>query len=118
MRFHPRKIVFDAIGVMWGIYFLWQKNWQAALVFLLVTEGLGLFFTRNMDTGLMYQTTLGKFALLHNHPINLALIAIGFILLLYGVWGHVGETIIIALSVIIMGHFFGWSEVNSKLRMI
>lgn len=117
MRFHPRKIVLDVVGAIWATYFLWNQNWQAALLIMLGMESLGLLFTRKIDPELMSQTTLGKIGLLHKHPINLALNLIGLIPLLYGLWMHAGLIILIGLSVIIMGHFFGWSEVNSKLRM-
>ncbi|MDD4974718.1 MAG: hypothetical protein PHY93_10235 [Bacteriovorax sp.] len=118
MRFHPRKIVFDMIGAIWTTYFFWNQNWQAALLNAVVMGGMGLFFTRNIDPELMSQTTIGKIGLLHKHPINLTLNLIGIIVLLYGLWTHLVVTILIGLSVIILGHFFGWSNVNPKLRMI
>lgn len=118
MRFHPRKIVFDTIGVIWAAYFLWNQNWPAALLISVVLEGVGLFFTRNIDPELMSQTTIGKIGLLHTHPINLAFNLVGIIALVNGLWMHAAEIVLVGISFIIMGHFFGWSKVNSKLRMV
>lgn len=117
MSAHPRKIVFDIIGAIWGTYFLWNKNWQAALGIFLAMSAMGLFFTRNIDPELMSQTTIGKIGLLHKHPINFSLNFIGLFTFVYGLWMHSSETILIGSSVIVLGHFFGWSEVNAKLRM-
>lgn len=117
MRFHPRAMILDSIGTLWGGYFLWYSNWPSALLSIFVFWGMGLYFTRNIHLDLISQTTLGKIALLHKHPINLALNLVGLIPLVSGLWQHSGELILLGFSVIILGHFFGWSEVNSKLRM-
>lgn len=116
MRFHPHKIVLDIVAAIWGTYFLWNKNWPLALLITVVLGGLGLFFTRNIDPELMAQTTLGRIGLLHKHPINFALNSIGAIALIYAIWSHNLEGILCSLSIIILGHFFGWSEVNANLR--
>ena len=118
MRYHPRKIVFDVVGAIWGIYFLWMQNWLAALTIVLVMELGGLYFTRNIIPELMAQSTLGKIGLLHTHPYNLALNIIGMIPFVYGLWMHSIEMTLVGLSAIFMGHFFGWSTVNSKLRIL
>lgn len=115
---HPRKIVFDTVGAIWATYFLWNNNWQVALIIYVVMAGLGLFFTRKIDPELLSQTTIGKIGLLHTHPINITLNLIGIILLINGLWGHEGVVILLGISLVIMGHFFGWSKVNSKLRMV
>ncbi len=117
MRFHPRAIVLNTIGTMWGTYFLWYKNWPSALLSIVIFWGMGLYFTRNINADLISQTTLGKIALLHKHPINFALNLVGLIPLISGLWQHSGELILLGLSGVILGHFFGWSEVNSKLKM-
>ncbi|MDO9181288.1 MAG: hypothetical protein Q7U04_02715 [Bacteriovorax sp.] len=118
MRLHPRKMVFDSVGAIWAGYFLWNNNWALALSTFLVLGALGLFFTRKIDPDLMIQTTLGKIGLLHAHPINLTLNSIGVITIINGLWTHSAEIILVGLSVTLFGHFFGWSDVNSKLRMV
>ena len=117
MRFHPRKIVFDSVGAIWSGYFLWNQNWHYALAAYLIMGILGLYFTRNIDSDLMAQTTIGRIGLLHAHPINFSLNMIGLIFLIYGMWMHEERSILIGVSTIILGHFFGWTQVNSKLKV-
>jgi hypothetical protein len=95
-----------------------MQNWVAALTIVLVMELGGLYFTRNIIPELIAQTTIGKIGLLHTHPYNLALNIIGIIPFIYGLWIHSQEMILVSLSLIILGHFFGWSKVHSKLRII
>ena len=118
MRVHPQKIVFDIVGVIWSVFFLWNHNWAAALISTLLAGGLGLYFTRNLIPEVMAQTTLGKIGLLHTHPFNLALNLIGIVPSIYGLWTHSVEMILIGLSIIVLGHFFGWSKVNAKLKIL
>lgn len=117
MRFHPRKIIFDTVGAIWSVYFLWNNNWQYSLISFVGMGLLGLYFTRNINPELMSQTTIGRIGLIHAHPINLSLNVLGLFFLVYGIWMHEVLSILIGLSVIIFGHFFGWSKVNSKLKV-
>jgi len=42
-RMHPRKMIFDTIGATWSIYFLYQNNWQLALLSEMIFVAAGLF---------------------------------------------------------------------------
>ena len=117
MRAHPRAIVFDSVGVIWSVYFLWNNNWQLALASIFVTGIFGLYFTRNTNPELLAESTVGRIGLLHTHPINLALNILGIVPLVSGIWTHKVETILLGVSIIIFGHFFGWSKVNPRLRV-
>jgi len=116
MRFHPKHIIFEIVGAIWACFFLWNHNWQAALLSYLVLGGIGLYLTRNIDPELMAQTTIGRIGLLHKHPINLALNLVGIAVVIYALWLQLGVVILGGLSFIIIGHFFGWAEVDSRLR--
>ena len=117
MRFHPRKIIFDTVGAIWSVYFLWNNNWQYSLISFVGMGLIGFYFTRNINPELMSQSTIGRIGLIHAHPINLSLNVLGLFFLVYGIWMHEVLSILIGLSVIILGHFFGWSKVNSKLKV-
>ena len=53
---------------------------------------------------------------LHLHPVNLLLQIAGIGLLVYSIWIHSGiYTIMIAVSLILIGHMWGWSKVNDAL---
>jgi uncharacterized membrane protein YesL len=76
---------------------------------------LGLVVTMGMNEEQLAQTTLGRILLLHLHPLNLLLQVGGFSVLLYGFWVHSGLYIIFAISLILLGHMWGWHKVNAAL---
>ncbi len=115
-RFHPRKIILDLIGFVWAVYFLWLKQWQSSLLCVLTFSLLGLYFTRNVNLEEMGDTTLGKLGLLHTHPMNFALNILGLFPLAVGIWRHFPEYIIIGFSIVLLGHFFGWSKFNRNYK--
>ena len=98
-RMHPRKIIFDTIGATWSIYFLYQNNWQLALLTEIIFVVAGLFATRNVDLDNLAQTTWGKLGLLHTNPINLFLNVIGIVPLIVGIWLHSTELVLVASSI-------------------
>jgi hypothetical protein len=116
MRFHPIKMIFDIVGAMWAVYFLWIKVWPMAFISAVFFGLVGLFSVRHVDLDEMSQTTLGKMGLLHAHPVNLTLNLMGLIPLVYGLWEHSTEYILIGLTIVYFGHLYGWEEVNPKLR--
>lgn len=113
-RFHPRKMIFDAVGLMWSIYFLWNNDWSLAMLSLLGGSLLGLYFVRNVDPELMGKTTLGRIGLLHLNPVNLSIQIAGLIPFVYGIWNHAIEYILSGITVVLLGHFFGWSQVDEN----
>jgi hypothetical protein len=61
------------------------------------------------------QTTLGKISLLHLHPMNVLLQSIGFAVLLCSFWIHSAMYVLLAISVILIRHIWGWHRVNEAL---
>jgi len=112
MRFHPRKIILDVIGVIWATYFLYVGIWQGAVVTIFIFVVLGLFMVRNANLKGLSETIWGRLAIMHVHPINVAIKIIAVIILIVGIWRHSVEHILIGISLIFLGHFFGWSKVH------
>lgn len=117
-KFYPRKIFFDAVGSIWAVYFLWNHEWQGALVVTVAASLLGILSVWNIDLEKMSETLLGKLALLHLNPFNLATQIIGVAMGVYGIWIHSTETILAAISIILIGHIFGWEKVDSRLKIV
>lgn len=111
-KFHPRKILIDLVSLTWGVYFLWNHDWQKALLAVVIVSSLGYLSVWNADPEKLAKTTLGKLALLHLHPFNLITQSIGAIPLVYGVWLHSTEYILAGLSIVLIGHIFGWGKVD------
>lgn len=112
MRFHPRKIIFDIIGVIWATYFLYVGMWQAAVVILFIFIVFGFFLVRNADLKALSETTWGRLAILHVHPLNVAIKLVAIVILVNGIYRQSVEHILIGISLIFLGHIFGWSKVH------
>lgn len=116
-RFHPISILFDTTGVIWVTYFLWQNNWQYALAVIVVERLLAVSIVRRTDLKAMAATPLGKLALLHLHPLNLVVQIVGAAATVWALWTHSTLFILAGLSVLILGHSFGWSQVNPSFSL-
>lgn len=112
---HPRRIIVGVITLMWVLYSLWCHLWAWATVTLLVGIALAALATKRMLVDELAQTMLGKILLLHLHPANVALQTFGFAVLLYSFWMHSTVLMMLAISVILLGHMFGWHKVNHAL---
>lgn len=114
LRAHPRLIVFHTAGAIWFIYFLWNRSWVEAVFSLLFAGIVGLSTVRLTDTEKIATTTLGRLALLHLHPANLLLQLAGIAPFIYGLWTHSTQLILIGLTLVVLGHSFGWSAMDER----
>lgn len=108
---HPAKFILETIGTIWAVYFLWNQDWLWAIVF-----GLGLPL---ISTILLWGKKLpdsrsgyAKLALIHAHPLNLSFHVIGAAIGVYGVWNHDTVFILVGITVILIGHVWGWKTVK------
>jgi xanthine/uracil permease len=46
--------------------------------------------------------------------MNMSLQMLGLIPVVYGIWAHVPELILLGISLVFAGHTFGWSEVDGR----
>jgi hypothetical protein len=114
-RGHPKHMIVGTIGFLWLVYFVWRHDWTWALAVALLSVVLGWLSTLRMQEEILAQTLLGKIMLLHLHPVNLSVQIVGFALLLYGVWIHSAIHILVATSLVFLGHMWGWHKVNEAL---
>ena len=114
-RFHPRSVFIDLVGFVWFIYYFWNHDWQMAIVTVIAARVAAFISVMNINEEQFAETTLGKIALLHLQPFNIFIQTVGAVVLLYGVWNHTTETMLGGVSLILLGHIFGWSRVDSRL---
>lgn len=114
-RGHPRQIIVHVVGGIWAVYFLWLHNWMWALAFFAIAELISEMLSTETEAETLSQTTLGKIMILHANPVNFSIQVIGGGLLVYFVWVHSVTGIMFAISVILLGHYAGWSKVNPAL---
>lgn len=116
-RLHPVSIFIDVVAWIWGVYLLAMHNWSAALTIIILARLAALIVVRGLDLQSMADTTLGKIALLHLHPVNMIMQIVGALALLWGVWIQMTVTILTGISLIFLGHVFGWSKVDSRYSL-
>jgi uncharacterized membrane protein YesL len=104
-----------AITLILTLYFLWFHNWVGAATALIVGMPLSRLAARRIDEEELAQTTFGKILLLHLHPANVIVQAIGLGVLLCSFWIHSGLDIVLGVSMILLGHMWGWHKVNQPL---
>ncbi len=114
-RFHPRALFVDGAGVIWALYLFWYHDWILALAVTVAFRVAALASVWKSDPQQIAQTTMGKLALLHLHPINLTVQIVGAVVLLTGIWQQDAEVIWSGLSVILLGHAFGWTKFDQRL---
>ena len=112
---HPRRIILGLITLMWALYFLWFHNWLGAGLALIIGVPLSRVAAWGMHEEDLAQTTFGKILLLHLHPVNLIVQSMGFAVLFCSVWIHSGRYIALGVSLILLGHMWGWHKVNQAL---
>lgn len=113
-RFHPRSIFIDIVGFIWFTYYFWNHDWKAAIAIVIVERIIASFSVANIDFKRFSETALGKIGMLHLHPANFAIQLFGAIILLYGIWQHNTEVILGGVSLVFLGHVFGWSKVDPR----
>lgn len=105
---HPTKFLLDLTGFIWALYFMWQNNFAAAIFFGFGFAAVGSLLTLNANTEELSKTALGKYVVARLHPANTLFQVIGYVVLLAGTWTHEGWMIFSGLTLIILGHLWGW----------
>jgi hypothetical protein len=111
-RAHPVAVIVDLGTLVWSVYFLWWHNWIAALAIGLAGRMVSVLLVRNSRLEEIAETTWGRLALLHLHPVNLVIQSAAVLLAIWGIWAHSDLIIISGVTLLIWGHAFGWNKVN------
>jgi hypothetical protein len=113
-RAMPASMFIRAAGTLWVFYFLWMQSWPSALLAMIITSLVSMIAVRQVKYFEVAQTLLGKIALLHLHPVNLSIQLVALAPTIYGFWMHSAEAILIGLSLLFLGHVFGWEKVDRR----
>ena len=108
---HPMKFAAEVLGVIWAAYFLWRHSWIGAVVISIVSFLLStLLLWRKKQFNYLAETMLGKIILIYATPLNFLLYNLSTIPFVYGLWTHNSVFILIAISLILAPHFWGWKK--------
>jgi hypothetical protein len=116
-RTHPASLFLGSAGLIWEVYFLWSGNWMAALAILISERIVSTLIGWRSNPQAVAETTLGKIAILHLHPVNLVVQLCGLVVSVAGVWLHETQLILGGVSLILVGHVFGWGRVDYRFSL-
>jgi hypothetical protein len=108
------KLISDCVGIVLGIYFLWNNNLAYALISLFGLSIFGNIIAWKQDISKLAETKLGKWMLLQAKPINLIVRSIGAIVLAYGVWLHSLNFILIGIGIIVLARIISKFEFANR----
>ncbi len=112
--FHPVAIFLNTVGFTWFLYYMWHHDWPLAVGVIALSKLLSVLAVMDVSPQKMADTFLGKISQLHLHPANLFIQVLGLILFVVGVWMHTTEMMLGGFSLLLLGHLFGWSKVDTR----
>src|SRR5215210_7152852 len=83
---HPAKFVAEVLGIMWGIYFLWNQNWIGAVVSSVILFLMSTLLTRNKSVEHLAATSLGRAMLVYATPLTFLIYNVSALPVIYGAW--------------------------------
>ena len=101
----PQYLIFDGLGSVWALYFVWQHQVILALVSLVVLGSVAQLLVLKKNEEAYADTFLGRLMLSHLAPWSIVFHTLGYAVFGYGFWIHSGFYILLAGSLILLGHF-------------
>jgi len=104
----PKYFIFEGLGFVWALYFVWQHQVILALASLMVLWLIAQLLVLKKDEEAYADTLLGRFMLSHFAPFqgawSIFFHLLGYAVLIYAFWMHSGFYILLAGSLILLGH--------------
>jgi len=105
---HPAKFVAEVMGIMWGLYFLWQQNWIGAVVSSVLLFLGSSLLTWNESVESLADTPLGRVMLVYATPLNFLIYNVSALPVIYGAWTHQVLYIVAGYSLMLLPHLWWW----------
>jgi len=105
---HPAKFVAEVMGIMWGIYFLWQQSWIGAVVSSVLLFLGSSLLTWNESVESLADTPLGRVMLVYATPLNFLIYNVSALPVIYGAWTHQVLYIVAGYSLMLLPHLWWW----------
>jgi len=109
----PQYLIFDGLGFGWAFYFIWQHQVILAVGSVIVFPLIGTLLVLKKDVEAYADTPCGRFALSHLGLWSIIFHIPGFAVLVYGFWIHSGFYMLLAISLILLGHL---RDKNTKIH--
>lgn len=114
-RFHPRSLILETVASIWAVYFFWHHQWVTSLLTLAAGRLIGNLLAATTDYSTLAASSWGRLAMLHLHPMNYAIQFVGAVVAFYGIWMHSTVSILVGLSIVFLGHLWGWQKLGYGL---
>lgn len=100
----PQYLIFDTLGFGWAFYFVWQHQLSLALSSVIVLPLIGTLLVLKKNEEAYADTPFGRFMLTHLTPWSIVSHFLGYTILVYSFWIHSGFYVLLAVSLILLGH--------------
>jgi hypothetical protein len=107
---HPAKFVAELMGIMWGIYFLWQQNWIGAVVSSVILFLMSTLLLRNRSVEYLAATPLGRAMLVYATTLTFLIYNLSALPVIYGAWTRQVIYILIGYSIMLLPHLWMWKK--------
>lgn len=107
---HPAKFVAEMMGIMWGIYFLWNQNWIGAVVSSVIFFLVSTLLLWNKSVEYLAATPLGRMMLVYATPLTFLIYNVSALPVIYGAWTNRAIYILIGYSVMLLPHLWMWRK--------
>jgi hypothetical protein len=115
---HPVSLYFQAIGLVWFVFFFWNHLWVEAILSYVICRFIGALSVSGTDATSLAKLLLGRLALLQLYGSNFIVHLAGVVVLLYGIWLHETRVVLTGISLVLLGHVQGWDRVDSRLKTV
>jgi hypothetical protein len=107
---HPAKFVAELMGIMWGLYFLWDQNWIGAVVSSVLFFLASTIILWNRPVEYLAATPLGRVMLVYATPVTFLIYNVSALPVIYGAWTHQVIYILIGYSIMLLPHLWMWKK--------
>lgn len=116
-RSHPVSLYIETVGYIWAAFYLWNHLILEALLAVVFSRLIANVVAYRANTDALYNTTIGRIALLHIHPVNMTLQALGIVTFGFGLWNHETRVLLAGISLVLLGHLVGWVRVDRRFEL-
>ena len=112
---HPVAFILHIMGGMWAVYFLWQRNWILALIFVMVLPAIGGIYAMWDEKGKKIPLTpFRKYFIGHARPLSILFQIPGYVLIIYGLWIHSTIYILLSISFYLLAMLFALTKIRGR----
>ena len=111
---YPPKIILEVLGLSWMFYLFWHHVLIAGILVAVIFFLIGTITTIRVNRQKVMETPMGRFLSAIMNPVNISVQLLGYLVFAYGMWEHSGFSILSGISIILLGHAWGWRKIYGR----